>query len=434
MSRELSSETDKITTTEAVSTIDVNSTSKVDQTSESSSDFRNFSNNMLSKRGFWIVIAVLTIFLFGITGWIQFSCYPMITSGVLPKFCNSQEAKLRIIKDPRTHGNTLEIFASDPQSDEIVLRTLVSYLDSPKVANNPRVLQYRLALNPNTPTEVLDAFVKSEDVEVLKNIARRTNASSELLEKVASNPKSDNTDVQKALIKNPQISQDVLQKMASSGELEILIEIAKTTRTNGNVLSTVAANPVASDPIAQLAIAINKNASEETLKSLASSTNANVLFAIVNNPNASMSVMDSIGQNPLTWKTSKIQILLASKTNLQRNLMEKLAASDDGVVLLTLSDNSALPSDLKKLVVEKLAQNLVSISPELPKPPMVEDPYSPPKPDKSNCTDKHLRNNLIGGAVGAIGFLFGGPVGAVAAYGVVTSSLETATTASNCLL
>ena len=323
MDHELSPETDKITITEAVSTIDKNSTSKVYQTSKPSLDFRNFSNDMLSKKGLWIVIAVLTVFLFGITGWIQFSCYPMITSGVLPKFCNSQEAKLRVIKDPRTHGNTLEILASDPQSNEIVLRTLVSYLDSPKVSNNPRVLQYRLALNPNTPTEVLDAFVKSKDVEVLKNIARRTNASSELLEKVFSNPKADNTDVQKALIKNPQISEDVLQKMASSGELEILLEIAKSTRANGNVLRTVAVNPVASDPRVQLTIAINKKASEETLKSLASSTNANVLFAVVNNPNASMSVMDSIGQNSLTWKTSKIQMLLAGKTNLQRNLMER---------------------------------------------------------------------------------------------------------------
>lgn len=433
MNRKLSSETDKITITEAISKIDNNSTSKGDRTSESLLDFRNFYNDMLSKKGFWIVIAVLTVFLFGVTGWIQFSCYPMVTSGFLPKFCSSQEAKLRIIKDPRTHGKTLEILASDPQSNESVLKTLVSYFDSPKVANSPRVLQYRLASNLNTPTDVLDAFVKSEDVEVLKKIAERTNASYELLTKVANNPKADNIDIQEALIKNPQIPEDVLQKLASSGELRILIGIAKSTRASAKILRTVSNNPVANNPSVQQAIAINKNVSEEILENLASSTNSNVLFVIINNPNASTSVMDRVGQNSLTWKTSKIQISLASKTNLQRNLMEKLAASDDGVVLLTLSDNSALPSDIKKLVVEKLAQNLVSISPELPKPPMVEDPYFPPKPDKSNCTGNHLRNNLIGGAVGAIGFLFGGPVGAVAAYGVVTGSLETATTASNCL-
>ena len=51
---------------------------------------------------------------------------------------------------------------------------------------------------------------------------------------------------------------------------------------------------------------------------------------------------------------------------------------------------------------------------------------------KNNCLGKHIRNNLLGGAAGTLGFLFAGPVGALAAYSTVTASLETVTNLSNC--
>jgi hypothetical protein len=436
VNREPSSEADKITITEARSTIDSDSTSKVDQNPEPLLDSRVFSSNMLSKKGFWMLIAVLTVFLFGVTGWIQFSCYPMVTSGVLPKFCSSQEAKLRIIKDPRTHGKTLEILASDPQSDESVLRTLVSYFDSPKVANSPRVLQYRLASNLNTPTDVLDRFVKSEDVEVLKNIAGRTNASSKLLREVANNPKADSTDVQEALIKNPQIPEDVLQKLASSGELKILIGIAKSTRASANILRTVSNNPVASNPIAQRALAINKNAPEDILRALADSTDLKVLYYAINNPNISTLILEKVGNNTITWKDASVEIQtsLAENPNTPPTIMERLASSKYREVLEALYfKNLNVSPPLKEVLKQRLKMDLETKSPESKLSLSPEGRKEISEKNNSNCTDKHLRNNLIGGAAAAIGFLFGGPVGAVAAYGAVTGSLETATTASSCL-
>lgn len=413
----------------------------------------NFSGKLLSRRGLWIFVISSTAFLFGITGWTQFSCYPMVTGGVLPKFCSSQESKLEIIKDPRTHGNILMILASDLESDESVLRALTSSVDSPKVANNPKMLQRALAFNPKTPVDVLDAFVKSEDVGILEQIAKRSNATPELLREVANNPYADAFEVQKALVENSQIPEDVLQKLAKSKEPKILWTIAKLKNPSvssespprfkapANVLREVANNPVANDPKIQddylknlpIQLAANQNTPEDVLKKLTDSTNYDVLLLVTKNVNASKSVMERVGENPITWKESGIQISLASKNNIPSKLMQKLANSDDGNVLLALSKNSALPSDLKNLVIERLDQYTNDLKIETPQPIDISDnPFSKNEKSKSGCLVKHFRNQLIGVAAGALGALVGGPPGAIAAYGSTTSLLESATTLSEC--
>ena len=415
-----------------------------------------FSSNLLSQRVLWIFLISFTAILFVVTGWTQFSCYPMVTGGVLPKFCNSQKKKIEIIKDPRTHGNTLMILASNPESDESVLRVLTSSLDSPKVAKNLKMLQSVLAFNPKTPVDVLDAFLKSEDVGILENIAKRSNATPELLREVANNPYADAFEVQKALIENPQIPEDVLQNLAKSKEPKILLKIANLKKPSAsseappifkapaNVLREVADNPVTNDPKLQddylkklpIQLAVNQNTPEDVLKKLAESTNYDVLFLVTNNQNASTSVMEMVGENSITWGENGfgIQKSLASRDNVPRKIVEKLANSEYAEVLLTLSKNSNVPSNLKNRVVEKLAQNLVSLNAEPSSQPNVEEPLPNPLPEnqKNNCLGKHLRNNFLGGAAAAVGFVLGGPVGASIAYSAVTGSMETLTSVSGC--
>lgn len=299
--------------------------------------------------------------------------------------------------------------------------------------------------------DVLDAFVKSEDVGILEQIAKRSNATPELLRKVANNPHADAFEVQKALVKNSEIPEDVLEKLAKSKEPEILWAIAKLKnysvssespprfKASANVLRKLANNPVANDPKIQdkylknlsIQIAANHNTPEDILKKLAGSTNYDVLLLVTENANASESVMERVGENSITWKESSIQISLASKTNIPRKLMQKLANSDDGNVLLALSKNSALPSELKNLVIERLHQYTNDLKIETPQPIDISDnPFAENK--KLNCSGKHFRNNLLGVAAAGVGFLVGGPVGALAAYGTVTGSLESATTLSGC--
>ena len=392
----------------------------------------NFPSNLLSKRVVWIFLISFTVILFMVTGWTQFSCYPMVTAGVLPKFCNSQKSKLEIIKDSRTHGNTLMILASNPESDENILRTLTSSLDSPKVANNVKMLQRALAFNSKTPVDVLDALVKSKDVDILTNIAKRSNATPELLREVANNPYADTKNVQKALVENRQAPEDVLSKLANSKELEILWKIAKSQQATVNVLRTVANNPIASNPNLQQLLASNQNISEDVLQNLANSTNPKVLFKVLNNPNASTLVIEKIAENSITWENFSIQISLAEKKDVPDKLMKKLAESDDGSVLWALSQNPALPSDLKNIVVKKLEPSIVFYS-EPFQQPYVQEPLPNPfsENQKNNCRANHFVNQLIGVTGGVVGALIGGPPGAAIGYSSTTTMIEIAT-ASEC--
>jgi hypothetical protein len=229
------------------------------------------------------LLAAYTLILFVITGLTQFSCYPMITGGNIFKFCRTQERKLEIIKDPRTHGNTLLTLAKT-ESDESVLGALTNSLDRPRVANNHKELQRQLAYNPKTPIDVLNAFVKSEDLGILEQIAKRENATPELLEEVANNPyflevannfsaKKLNEQkaleyekalgIQRNLINNPKITEDVLLKLAKSKNIKVLGSIANLSEAPPNekkprilkapasVIREIANNPVFNDPIVQ---------------------------------------------------------------------------------------------------------------------------------------------------------------------------------------
>ncbi|MHC5747629.1 MAG: hypothetical protein ACYTXT_38285 [Nostoc sp.] len=402
-------------------------------------DVKTYSGVKFSRKSLWISFICLTAILFALTGLVQFSCYPMITGGNLPKFCQSQETKLEIIKARRTHGNVLLNLASNPSSDESVLRALTYSLDRPKVANNLKMLQRALAFNPKTPVDVLDAFVESEDVGILENIAKRSNATPELIGKVAKNPYADAFEVQKALVNNPQVPEDVLQKLAKSKELEILWEIAKLKQAPSSVLREIYDNPVAKNPKIQKLLVWNKNTPEDVLQKLADSTDPRVLSNVINHPSANTSVLERVGNNSIIWDDSNIglQRSLAEKPNIPRKLIEKLASSEDRKILETFYyDNPTVPPGLKEEYRLKL--NIVppydDVEPFQSKPPQPPDisknPFS--KNNKSNCTGKHLRNNLIGGAASVLGFLFGGPVGAVAAYGAMTGSLETVTSVSGC--
>lgn len=440
----------------------------------------DLSEKNTGKKIFLIFFAVYTLILFIVTGFTQFSCYPMVTGGNLLKFCNNQERKLEIIKDSRTHGNTLLTLASNPESDESVLRALTNSLNVSRVANNRKKLESALAYNPNTPVDVLDAFVKSEDLGVLVSIAQRKSATLELLREVANNPHllavtsnllvakdfsiqkaleyKKALEVQKALINNPQIPEDVLLELAKSKEPLILYQIAileeprASTRephiykAPASVIREIVNNPVvdASDmPVdsqenqirekLNILLARNKNTPEDVLKKLANSNNYVALLGVINNSQVSKSVIKKVGDNPITWgkDSSSIQISLASKNNVSRKIWEKLANSNNLDVLLTLSKNPALPSDLKNMVAKKIITDAnTSIDSEPPSPEPAVEPLS--ENNKPNCIGKHVRNNLLGGAAAAVGFLFGGPLGALAAYGTVTGSLESVTNLSSC--
>lgn len=402
-------------------------------------NIENLFSNIFSEKKLWTVTIFFTAILFILTGWTQFSCYPMVTAGVLPKFCYRPDKILKIIPDIKTHGSTLMILAANPESDESVLRTLTSSLDSPKVNPHLKILQRAIAFNPHTPVDVLHNFVKSEDVGILENIAKRANATPEILREIAANPHAETFVVQKALVENPQIPEDILQKLAKSQESKILWAISNLKQATPTILRQIANNPVISNNVIQdeylknipIKLAANQNTPEDVLQKLAEYTNYSVLLLVTKNVNSSEAVMELVAENPLTWQENGIQISLASSPKISLKLIEKLANSDDGNVLLALSQNSVLPPPLKNIVIQRLDQFTDNLKIQIPQTPDIANNILL-ETKKNNCLGKHIRNNLLGGAAGTLGFLFAGPVGALAAYSTVTASLETVTNLSNC--
>lgn len=118
----------------------------------------------------WLgIMIILGVLLFGVTTRIQFSCYPMVTGGSLPNFCNSSSAKAEIIKDPRTNQSTFERMSADPHENGENIGKVYSTPNKP-VSDNPPYRTYLIAKNPTTPEYVLLDLASSGDLEVLKNL------------------------------------------------------------------------------------------------------------------------------------------------------------------------------------------------------------------------------------------------------------------------
>lgn len=420
------------------------------------SDSKDFDRVPASRNKMIVQISsiFLTMVLLIVTGMNQFSCYPMITNGELPKFCYSQNVELDIIRSPKTHGSTLSLLASKPELGEAVIRALATSLDSPRVANNPREIERNLAFNPNIPTDVLGSFVKSEDPGVLIKIANRTNVTPEILRDISNNSHVDLEQLQLALVKNPEVPEDVLNKLAkTTNKSSVLFAIAALTyppknandppvfRASASILQEVMRNPLVNDSKNRdqylenlpIQLANNFNTPEDVLLSLSTSQKPSVLRSIIQHPSHYKSVLEKIEINSTIWKESNLSLqrLVAAQDSISSNLAQKLSEINDRIVLSSLYDNPSISPDLKEIIGKKLNINPNSeeLLPPDPDPVVIKIPETR---ETTVCPEKHIRNNFIGGAAAALGFFFGGPIGALAAYGAVTGTMEAATTFSDC--
>jgi hypothetical protein len=149
------------------------------------------SNKLFSVEAKYVCTALLIIFgilLFGVTTRIQYSCYPMVSGGTLPQFCNSDAVKKEIIEDPRTHDITVRKIAANPNESSDTLGRVYRSSNQP-VENNSQFRIYLLASNPKTPESVLLDLAESEDLEVLNRLFSNPNAikNSQVMQKLCSN-------------------------------------------------------------------------------------------------------------------------------------------------------------------------------------------------------------------------------------------------------
>lgn len=99
----------------------------------------------------WILLLILPFF---ITGLIQFSCFPMVTSGKLRQVCYTQPYITDVLTNFRTHGNTLYTIAMDAVSnkDQELLKELHRNLERPRVDYDLQQLKSLLSNKLPRPT------------------------------------------------------------------------------------------------------------------------------------------------------------------------------------------------------------------------------------------------------------------------------------------
>ena len=159
--------------------------SSLESVSSETSQPSIWSEMLLSWLG---LLLIAGIFLFAITGRIQFSCNPMVTGGDLPSFCSSKEIIENVDSRP-THGDSINKLAADPNQDSKTLQK-ISEVQKPIIEDNLQVRAYAVARNPNTPDNVLLKLAGSDDLEVLTALLYNKSAisNSKVMERLCSNP------------------------------------------------------------------------------------------------------------------------------------------------------------------------------------------------------------------------------------------------------
>ncbi len=205
-------------------------------------------NKSESKKFNWFLLVLLVLPLI-VTAKIQFFCYPMITNGELGKACYSEPTLSQVIQDPHTHGNTLYKLASDPKSDESLLRDLSSKLDFPRVDYDPIILQTKLLDNKNTPSDVLltiaDNLISQNSLEEnqQENLAKGQNTPEILLLKLI---ELNNEYVISQISQRPKLSRQTIEILwnkrnsNSTSNIYVLSGIASQENTPKEILEKLA--------------------------------------------------------------------------------------------------------------------------------------------------------------------------------------------------
>jgi|GEM_PF-7111779 hypothetical protein len=330
---------------------------------------------VVSERFIVIAIATLlvsTILLFVITGWIQSSCYPMITGGILPKSCQDQERKLEIIQDRRTHGNVLLLLALDPNSDKNLIRALISSLDQPRVGYNKserQKIQMAIARRSDTPDDVLETLAKSDDLDVLETIARQT-ASANVLRAVYNNPKANVYEIQMLLAENSQTPDDVLRKLADLRILDLLLEITNRQQISVDVIRALAFNSINQDVKSEelkssenksnintyekihRVLAKNLETPDDVLQKLADLTEPATLLEIAKRKQISVNILRTLANNLSINNNPSVQLRIAINPTSSEDVLQTLANSKYDRTLLAVIKNPHSTKSVIKIVAD----------------------------------------------------------------------------------
>lgn len=221
-----------------------------------------------------------------------------------------------------------------------LLKTRESFLVRVKIGSHPNLsketilelsklkenlpLKKGLAININTPIEVLKLLSKEEDLEILKNVARNQNTPIDIINNLY---KKNNIILDYSLCYNPSLHQenkDVLYKILSryynkNNELNLInFSLANNEYTNSSILTKLAKDN--NNIKIKKLVAKNKNTPIEVLKELSKKKfNEEIFGELASNSNTPIEILEEFASNSST----NIKLNLIKNPNISSSILQK---------------------------------------------------------------------------------------------------------------
>ncbi|MEM7717192.1 MAG: hypothetical protein AAF349_27195 [Cyanobacteria bacterium P01_A01_bin.68] len=217
-------------------------------------------------------------------------------------------------------------------------------------------VQLALAKNSQTPIEVLNILVESEDREILTALAINSDMPALILEKLAS---FDDNFLNGFIAQNPNTSGETLSKLADkSTDIWTLERVAQNPNTPQKIIDRLKESD--SYKI-RTSIAKNTQISETIALFLVKDSSRKVRKNLATNPNISLKILEILAND----RSSYVHVGVAKNINTPPEILTNLAASEDCKVRRGVAENphatlqilKRLKQDEDRLVLAKLASN-----------------------------------------------------------------------------
>ena len=185
-------------------------------------------------------------------------------------------------------------------------------------------LKKGLAININTPIEVLILLSKEEDLEILKNVARNQNTPIDIINNLYN---KNNIILDYSLCYNPSLHQenkDVLYKILSryynkNEELKLInFSLANNEYTNSSILTKLAEDN--NNIEIKKLVAKNKNTPIEVLKKISKKNfNEEIFGELASNSNTPIEILEELASN----SSINIKLNLIKNPNIPSSILQK---------------------------------------------------------------------------------------------------------------
>ncbi|VEP13171.1 hypothetical protein H1P_1870015 [Hyella patelloides LEGE 07179] len=246
--------------------------------------------------------------------------------------------------------------------DEVKDKIPQAIVDNPLLnlllIHNPesKFIKLALAENSQTPIEILNILVESEDRDVLINLVCNPDIPALILDKIAN---FDDDFLHSFIAQNPNTSGEILSNLVEkSTDITTLREVAQNPNTPQETIDYLKEN---SSYLIRIALAKNSQISEATALFLIKDSSRKVRKYLAINLNISLKIIETLARD----RSSYVQVGVAKNPHTPPEILAKLATSEDCKVRRGVAENpqatlqilKRLKQDEDRLVLAKLANN-----------------------------------------------------------------------------